>query len=348
MSVTDSIPRLKDSPSYEQWKSLLETWTFVTKVQKKQQAEAIILTLDTKAQEVALKIDKAKMRTEDDSGFKELMKVLDKHYTGDENQRVFTLCDDFEHCVRKQDESVTEFVTRWENLVEKLRNHGVVYSEPALAYKLITKANLDPVSCRIIRSTVKDLTLESMKETILKVFDKNLTKNVSDTQAGFSNNEGSQMLDIKEEPTYYGYSYNSRGSKRKRGYGGYGNQNNSYRTNDYGNQRYNGRNQSHYPRNNMNERDDTLEKSRQWRIDDDRNTYNYKRGNNNSRLNHPDRFGNPTKCDICGSVYHLRNFCNNKTNVQHVHEVEDVPSNVEEIKVNLLTLAEESPDSRQL
>ena len=76
MAGVDAIPRMKDSPSYENWKRLLETWAFVTKVSRKQQAEMIVLTLEPKAQEVALKIDKEKLRTEDESGFKELVKVI--------------------------------------------------------------------------------------------------------------------------------------------------------------------------------------------------------------------------------------------------------------------------------
>ena len=51
--------------------------------------------------------------------------------------------------------------------MEKLSSHGVKYSEAVLAYKLIAAANIDTISTRIIRSTGKDFTLASMKETVL-------------------------------------------------------------------------------------------------------------------------------------------------------------------------------------
>ena len=71
-------------------------------------------------------------------------------------------------------------------------------SEPALAYKLITAANIDTVSVRIIQSTLKYLTLASMKDTILKVFDKNLMKSGS-----FSGSGETQEMNVKEEPVFF-------------------------------------------------------------------------------------------------------------------------------------------------
>ena len=103
--------------------------------------------------------------------------------------------------------------------MEKLKVHGITYSEPALAYKLITAANIDSISARIIRSTVKDLTLSSMKETMLKVFDKNLISGKNEMLP-----EGSQELSIKEEPVFF----NQSGGKRKFS-GGY---NSRYRGNN--------------------------------------------------------------------------------------------------------------------
>ena len=342
---SEVLPRLKDSPSYEQWKSLLETWTFVTRVSKKQQAETIILTLEPKAQEVALKIPKERLRTEDDSGFKELINALDKLYVGDENQRVFTLCDEFEQFKRKPDGNVSEFVTQWENKVEKLSSHGVKYSEPALAYKLITAANIDTVSTRIIRSTVKDLTLASMKETILKVFDKNLIK--SEGQSS-SYSDDTTSMEIKEEPVFLSFNsgrgrpMKSRGRRPYR-YGnhrfgqGYDRSNNLDYNNSYGNHRNRDQN-SYAARGYQNDSDGRYESGKARGVSSQENSENWpsnKRRNDNKTVNPLDSNGNPSRCTDCGSIYHWRRFCDNKKAEQHVHQAEDVT-------INLLSLVEQN------
>ena len=246
--------------------------------------------------------------------------MLDEHYIGDANQRVFTLCDEFEQLKRSHDENVRDFVPRWENKVEELKVHGVVYSEPALAYKLITAANIDSVSVRIIRSTIKDLTRASMKEAILKVFDKNLVSGTSGTIS-----EGSQEMNFKEEPVFF----NQSGGKRKF---------NGSRQGQYG---------SYNTRNNRSESDYSMERGK-FR---DRGDYRrratpgdyrpYKRVNNNSRINSLDEEGNPSKCNNCGSIYHWWKFCDKKKEhreIQYAHEVE-------EVKINLFTRSvDESQD----
>ena len=79
----------------------------------------IILTLQPKAQEVALKIDKEKLKTEDESWFQELVRVLDDLYFRDANYRVFILSDEF---VQNwgENENVRDFVIKWGNKVENL------------------------------------------------------------------------------------------------------------------------------------------------------------------------------------------------------------------------------------
>ena len=345
---SDVLPRLKDSPSYEQWKSLLETWTYVTKVPKKQQAETIILTLEPKAQEVALKIEKTKLRTEDDAGFKELVKALDKLYVGDENQRIFTLCDEFEQFKRKSDENVSDFVTQWESKVETLNSHGVKYSEPALAYKLITAANIDTVSTRIIRSTVKDLTLASMKETILKVFDKNLI-NSEGNSSTYTSDTGS--IEIKEEPVFFNYHDRGRAMKyRSRRPYQYGNNYGNYRNNNqdyssYGNYRSNpDHNTSNTVRGYRNDSDKRYERGRARKASSqDYNEYRpyNKRRNDNRTVNPLDNYGNPSKCTECGSIYHWRRFCDNKKEEQYVHQAED-------ITVNFLNMVDKSQQPKIL
>ena len=348
MGSSEAIPRLKDSPSYEQWKSLIDTWSFVTKVSQNQKAEMVILTLEPRAQEVALKINKEKLRTQNDDGMKELIKTLDKYYKGDENQQVFTLCDEFENCMRQSNEEVSEFVNRWENLVEKLKTLGVTYSDPALAYKLIVKANIDPVSTRIIRSTIKDLTLSSMKETILKVFDKNLMKSEASRTSNHdqSNGIGSEMINIKEEPTFISSEMSNRGFKRKRGYNKSNSQyyNKSYSSNssDHGSSDW-GRN---YPFDSSQRNwksEGQYGSNNYWPKRSSDENFNNKRSNYNSRVNPSDSSGKPSQCKICGSIYHWQRYCNSsKRGFQHVNQVEDQERlETQDIQVNLLSLAEE-------
>ena len=67
------IPDMKKFPNYSQWKRLIDVQASVTSVAVQKQADWILLTLDTDAQNLALQVPDATRRKADGSGVKKII-----------------------------------------------------------------------------------------------------------------------------------------------------------------------------------------------------------------------------------------------------------------------------------
>ena len=95
-SAKVEIPQMKSCPSYDHWKKMILKWCKVTKVDKKNQADTIILTLPMEAQNMALELEDADLEKDDGAGVKVLLEKLDEVYDKNTNQKIYTAYEDFE------------------------------------------------------------------------------------------------------------------------------------------------------------------------------------------------------------------------------------------------------------
>ena len=94
------IPDMKKCPNYSQWKRLINVWTSVTTVAATKQADCLLLTLDSDAQNLALQVPDADRQKEDGSGVQKIMERLDTLYEQNTNQKLFSAFEEFENFKR--------------------------------------------------------------------------------------------------------------------------------------------------------------------------------------------------------------------------------------------------------
>ena len=104
------IPLMKSCPSYDHWKKMIRKWSKVTKIDKTNQADTIILTLPVEAQNLALEIDDAALEHADGTGVETLLKKLDEIYDKNTNQKIFSAYEEFESFQRSPSMGIAKFI----------------------------------------------------------------------------------------------------------------------------------------------------------------------------------------------------------------------------------------------
>ena len=117
------------------WKVKLTHWQNVTKVEKKNQASAIILSLsDEAAVEACLDISMDELTVDD--GVKKLLETLDGLYLKDELLQSIDAYANFESFVRPADQKISDYKIEFDRRYNKAKKYGMmVISCLALQYK---------------------------------------------------------------------------------------------------------------------------------------------------------------------------------------------------------------------
>ena len=88
MSARINIPLMGSCPNYAHWKELVQVWTDVTEIAKEKQADALLLTLDTDGQSLALQIPAIERKSADGQGVAKILKKLDSLYEETSTQKI--------------------------------------------------------------------------------------------------------------------------------------------------------------------------------------------------------------------------------------------------------------------
>ena len=196
-------PTLNDSVSYDSWKKQVQLWQICCRLDKKQQAPSLVLSLQGKAREAGLELEVNVLNS--DNGMTKLLEKLDGLYLKDENQQLYVCMKKFEQHKRPSTQSINEYINEFERLHNKLKHYKVDYPDAALAYRLLESANLPNEKNELIRTTVSKLQYDLVKIQLRKLEDLAVGTNDS-------------LLQVKEEPldTFYGSDESRRGRSRGR------------------------------------------------------------------------------------------------------------------------------------
>ena len=140
-SMKMTPPILTKGKAWERYKQELEAWQALTNLEKKQQGVAILLTGLPEDHESAIRdkvfdelgLDKLKV----DGGFDALVEFLGKHLGKDDLADSFDKFLDFENCEREKDQSVTDFIAKFDQKYNKIAKLDMNLPSSILAFKLL-------------------------------------------------------------------------------------------------------------------------------------------------------------------------------------------------------------------
>lgn len=337
----DQPPQITDGSQFRQWRLEVDMWALGTGIPRPKQAPVCIgRIMDQKAKDTVLRLDKTELVKV--TGLTFLLDALAAHYKEDTTQVTFIAIDRLEKFNRPEQmsmsEYIAEFTLRHNHLKEMLADGQVVYHDGILAYRLMRQANLTEDQRTLIKAGMGQnaLSFTNVSEALLRCFG---DKTIFQEHVGASSSN--RLIKVKTEPPEIMYqrrdydqeepytpSSGSRSSSSREYdyeddaevyYQGRGNSNNSYRNNQYqqnrrGNQgtpfgnRDNNRNRNsqQYNRFNSGKRPD-----RNFSYD---NQSKRPRNDGDWRKNPLDKqTGEVMRCGICDSTKHLSKNCQHGT-----------------------------------
>ena len=118
MSSFKNPPKLLETSIYETWVKV-KLWALCSKVDKKEQAAAVTLSLEGRAREAALELSIEDLSADD--GLTELITQLDGLFFKDKNQRTCVAYAEFEKYKRPQEMSIDNYINDFERLYNKVK-----------------------------------------------------------------------------------------------------------------------------------------------------------------------------------------------------------------------------------
>ena len=287
-SVKTPPPFDRNNDDYVKWKRRFKVWQSITDEDKKKQGGLLILRLDEETQESifeALTSDQISSET----GADLVIGQLDAIFQKDATVTAYEAYEEFESYKRPKEMTMSEYIAEFEKRWNRTKAKGTALSDNVLAYRMLKSASLSTHQERLVKATLEEVTLETVKVKLKKVFGGEVT--------GIKNEE---TVTIKQESEDTDLFYGNRYQGNIRGRGINYNKNNYRGNNRYGTQfRGNSQNQnwrqSYSGRNNANS------------ASSDSNTSN--QGHQRKGKNRLDDYGNVTRCWECNSVNHWAKNC---------------------------------------
>ena len=209
-------PSLSKCSSYETWLKEIEIWQAFTDLAEIKQGPAIFLSLDGRAREAVLELEVVKISAKD--GVKNIIAKLDSLYLKDKTQSAFESYDAFEKFKRPSEMSISEYINEFERLKAKTESFKTVLSTDVLAYRLLKSANLSENHEQLARATITDLTYETMKTQLKKIFGDSSRDHLPSSD--LTNIKVEPVFEASAEDSYYGnnfrsnkYRYNQKGKQ---------------------------------------------------------------------------------------------------------------------------------------
>ena len=207
-------PALTKDITYATWKKEISIWQLFTSLERKKQGPAIFLSLSSQAHEAVLELELDELN--DDNGVKNLLEKLDKLYLKDDTHSADEAYKRFETFSRAPSMTVSDYIIESESLYNKAKQHKMELPDGVLAYQFLNSANISSHHKQLVRATLPELSYQSMKDQLKKIF--------SDPTNLFS--DAKQEQPIKVEPAmeaqdvYYSSNHAEFNSYRGHGRGG--------------------------------------------------------------------------------------------------------------------------------
>ena len=156
---------LKDK--YSTWRKEMKIWELVTSLDKTKRTLMVFLSLEGTAREAVLELDTGVLNSED--GMKKLYEKLDTLFLEDVNQSTFQAYKTFENYQRPPGMSLEDFLIEFGRHVAKLKDFNILLPKPVLAFRALKSSNITPDNEKLVKATVRELTLSSMLEQLQKI-----------------------------------------------------------------------------------------------------------------------------------------------------------------------------------
>ena len=157
----------EDGDDYSNWRKDAEVWTKFTTEAKGKHGAAIYLSLKGTARDAVRGVSVSDLQEE--TGFDEVIKLLDAVYLKDSATRAFCAFKDFVDYRRGSGDSFSTFIVEFEKRNREIAKYVMTLPSGAQAYFLLQAANLTIDNERLARATAT-LDYDSMKAQIQKVF----------------------------------------------------------------------------------------------------------------------------------------------------------------------------------
>ncbi len=185
-------PKFEDETQYEKWKKDIEIWVILTELDKKKQALAIHLSLSGKSCEISSELLVSVLNSDD--GVAKLLERLDKAFLLDKNHRAFIAYQKFERFRQPKEMSIQNYITKFEGLYFKFKQHNMNLPDAVLAFRLLESCSLKDLHFQLAMSTIGDITFDNMKEILHRMFTNGSA--IDDGSVG-SSTDGADSKDFK-------------------------------------------------------------------------------------------------------------------------------------------------------
>ena len=355
---------------FERWKKILLSWLRLQEKEKSNSeiVAAIILGLSESTRlkngesvvDVILELEDSELYPEDDNsevlfqlkdtarpikGLSNIINTLQTKYGEREDIKMFKFYEEFESLVKNKNETMKDFIIKFETLYKKLERSGMKLPDLMLAYRLMKSANLgkDEIFAKV-GVGAETMTFSKMKNTLL---------NISDciVQTSSHMTVSPKIKLIKEEPTEILYQDHEPCGEYDADAEGYENNQDSYEDDEEIDETY------YQFQNRPNRRNNFYGYRGRG------NNFRYNRGgrggnfqrpspsnvNNKSKLNRQDPSGKITSCTICCSIFHWAPECPHK-NDSHLYKTNNKPETILKLDCLFMTMKRicvTSPHSRK-
>ena len=160
-------PILSKSKTYVDWIKKVNIWCRITSLPKKDQAGAILMTLEGEAEDAVLELTEDEIVSED--GVKLVKERLDKIYKKNETLEKFEALDKFETYSRPLEVSIHDFIIEFDKRYSRTKKLGTAISDDLLAYRMIKSANLSEQDEKVVKATTS-LKYDEVKDKLKSIF----------------------------------------------------------------------------------------------------------------------------------------------------------------------------------
>ena len=165
-------------------------WDAVTGLAEEKKAPAVALSLTGAKREAARAIPLADLKAE--TGLKTLLDKLKSLFGRDLVDEMFHDYEMFQK-LRRGNKPITEYITLFDSLYQKLVKHELVLPPAVLAWKLLSCSDLDERDKKLALSATPQVTYEEMKSSLRRIS--------SSSVASVSVPSDATQI-IKEEPVF--------------------------------------------------------------------------------------------------------------------------------------------------
>lgn len=205
-------PVLGEDVAYERWRKEVCLWRKFTDLDEKKHALAIHFGLRGKAREASGEIEENDLCSA--KGVDKILEKLDKMFLMDKGRRAFMAYQEFERMKRATDMTVNDYLSDFDRKYFVFKSHGMELPDAVLAFRLLESANISDIHFQLAMTTTGDITFESVRETLRKIFGSVM---MDERVSSVKPEMGSSFDEIK--PVLYGRE-NRRGGFQRSNVGG--------------------------------------------------------------------------------------------------------------------------------